>query len=358
MLSSFSFSAANTVRTCEQRYAYSYIDLLRPKVESAAPLIGRMMHNYFEVFYKSIFERANPAKAHARAFETFDEEEEKVKQLAWIASGLGENEVAAELSASIPQVRDLAAAYFRVRGRDDAKAHDILHVEERFEVPLWNDGPVLPARIDLVTRDKDGWVHLWEHKTTRSIPRIGTRLIDLQTTIYNAVMQDRLGLTADFVTWNYINTKKLFRPELMKRGGLTQRKNLHTTVDIYTQAINDSGLKVQDYQLTLEQIALMEQEDIFQRFELPLQKDEHLLLNDLVRTARRTEKMFSNSEYKPIRNVGRDCGYCPYAKMCEAAILGYDVDEVRQRYFTQEEQRHGTSHDADEEAALAALLDA
>lgn len=355
-----SYSAINEWRKCQQAYWYRYVDGLRPRVESAAPELGRVLHTYLEHFYGGMPSRS-PRTLHSAARYAVEERYGKdLQQLSWTARSLGQEDIAAELVRVVPTALILTDAYFRVQGESDAKAkRKVLLVEEHLEIEV-TPSAVLPAVVDLVTQEADGRILLWEHKTTRNIPTHGRRFRDLQTILYAAALEQERAIRVDGIMWNYIRTAPPEPPTLLKRGELTRRADLITTRELYVAAIAEHGLKDADYIDTIKLVGERERTMMFQRFELPLAKQhEDILLRDVVLTTLEIDRARSDSAFVPVRTIDFRCDFCPMVKLCQAAIVGGDDADIRKRHFTtKKEKAHGTSRNRDEEESdLLALLD-
>ena len=340
-----SYSAIQDSRQCEQRYHYGYVERLRSKVDAAPPALGRVLHTYLEYYYQNLKDGKRPKKAHKAAMDKTELEREDLKQLAWAASVAGESEIGKELAAVLDFGLQLAETYYKVRGHDDADAHEILMVEEKIEIPLWEKGPILPGRVDLVTRNEHGNIVIWEHKSTTSVPRQGRRLRDLQTNIYHAAIEEIYNVTINQVIWNYLHTAPLVAPILLKgrkEPTLSTKQHMSCTVEMYELAIAENGLDKLEYEAYLEHLALREKETMFPRYELPILGVETILLRDVIRTAEDIRTRYARSDFIPVKNITANCDWCPFVKLCEAEILGGDVEDVkRQRFKIQEIPYHG-----------------
>lgn len=355
-----SFSAASDWRSCQQRYWYRYQERLRPIIESAAPTLGRVLHDFLAEYYGALQRQKviNGTTAYRKATKALRAKDEELQKLAWAARSGGAPDVAASLMGVLPHALDLAEAYHRVRGEDDSEQHQVLLVERRLEYPLWDGGPVVPCVVDLVTQDERGAVCLWEHKSTTQIPRQGRRFRDLQTTLYAAILSEVLDVQPTNVVWNYLGTKSLYQPEPLKSGELTQRQDIHTTYTLYLNAIKQAKLKEADYEETLDRIAEREYTDLFPRFELPLMQDEQVLLRDFVSTGSEIVRALDGEGFVPVRNISRDCDWCSFTPLCETAVLGTDSTRIRHKLFTQsKEKTHATKATVLEEASLTRFLE-
>lgn len=339
-----SYSAVQDWRKCQQLYYYRHVENLRPKVRQAAPELGTIIHDYFARYYEGLLRERNlsPKELHNRSLSfTLNKAEPQIKSLAALADGLGAEDEAKKLLAIPKTAKRLLQAYFRVRGADDAKRHEVLAVEHKFELLVGSVNgkrAVLPGQIDLVTRS-EGHVWLWEHKTTGSVPSQGRRFRDLQTLIYKVAVEELLSLELTGVVWNYVRTTPPKAPRLLQSGVLSTAKSQTTTVDLYRSAIRKNGLDTYKYDVFLRQIEHREREMMFPRHTLPLVQAEDVLLRDYIASVEQIQTAASIVDFVPVRTIDAQCDWCGFVKLCQAAIAGGDLDELRQRHFVESEQK-------------------
>lgn len=345
-----SYSAITDWRACPQRYWYGYVEKLRPKVQAPAPTLGRILHAYLAYYYSALSRRRGAhLLAHRNAVDQMEAEyTEECKQLSWTAASLGADDVAKEISELIPLSRRLVQAYYRVRGKQDAKDYKVLLVEQDISAPII-DGIELPGVADLVTQDKDGRTILWEHKSTGNVPTQRRRFRDLQTLIYVVLLEMSKGIKVDGIHWNYLRTTPPRKPEVLKSTNqLTRRKDLVTTHELYLEAITENKFKRADYKDEIARIKENEVRSMFPRMELAIVQSEDVLLRDFVLSAMEIQHARSDASYIPVRNVSPQCDWCPYVKLCEGALLAGDDETLKNRHFKVSEgrkQKNGTGTD-------------
>lgn len=334
-----SYSSIQDWRKCEQLYAYRHIDRIRPKVRYAAPELGTIIHEYFENYYKGAPTHLPDLQEwHKHVLDQLlKKHTPNLRSLASLAENLGAEEEAKSLLAIPVTAKRLLNAYFRVRGADDAKRHKIEAVELDFELEV-SPGIVLPGKIDMVTKTRDGY-WLWEHKTTGNVPSQGHRFRDLQTLIYKVAVEEVLGHKVSGVVWNYVKTTPPQPPKLLQRGGLSMAKGMTTTRGLYLGAIKKAELDITPYRPFLRQIEKQERETMFPRFTLPLVQAENILLRDYVSTVQQVQEARSKKDFTPVRTVDMGCSWCSYNKLCQAEIVGGSTDELVQLHFTRDQEK-------------------
>ncbi len=341
------FSSATSWRRCPQAYFYEYVEGLKPKQEFAPPLqLGRVVHRYLEHFYAALkAKRKTPIRAstrHANALMQIDHEfTEPTRQLAVAAQVAGEDELGKELLGLVPKAARLCQAYFELRGGSDT--HRVLMCEEYIRFPLTEKDEVV-AVIDLVTQDEEG-VWIWEHKTTGNVPAQGRRLRDLQTILGAVLLEEARGMKPAGVIWNYFRTKEPAEPRLLKNGTLSMAANQDTTWRVYEQALKMHHLDPADYKEMQSLLADREEKVFFPRMEMQLFQSEAVLLRDLISTCGEIRAAVSDPSFVPVRNIGQNCDWCRFNKVCEAVLLGGNDDELKRMLFVAKGVRDGYNAD-------------
>lgn len=336
-----SLSAVQAFQRCEQRYSYQYRERLRQRVRDVAPQRGIILHEYLSAYYGYI--DAGPEMAHTNALHDItDRWSGRVSQAAQAAFLLGEERTAQQYQELMPAVERIATRYHNTRGRDDAERYTVVLNEERIRTQI-NPHVVSESVIDLVLHERD-WperTFVVEHKSTGNVPPPSVRTRDLQTLLYAEVLHRERGIRIDGVLWNYLSTKEPTIPEPLKTGGLTRRKDIDTTWDIYATAVRDAGYDPAAYADMRERLDGRELTRFFPRYEAVIVADPAVLLRDYEARAVQMDNTVSAWErgYSvPIRTLSHDCDYCPYFRLCEAELTGGDSDDLKRMWFTQPRQ--------------------
>lgn len=350
---SVSYSSVLRFRGCEQEYYYGNVLRLRRKDKGHRLALGVLLHTYLERYYKAIYhaqQGLQPADyqhidahyAHRIAWsETVAEHRDTIDGYLQAALMAGADDTAAIYHGMLDMGGRVAERYFWTRGEQDAAAHRILVCEQHVSISLT---PSIQSNgyIDMITTGPDGTL-LWEHKSHESIPRQERRLRDLQTLLYARVAEQALGIKTDGVLWNYLRTKEPTVPDLLKSGQLTKRKDLDSTWGTYLAAIQQNGLREEDYSDVKERLADAEIESFFPRHSLAIVQQDAILIHDYIRTAKRIEERrweWETGRDTPIRNVGYKCDFCEFAPLCQAAIItGDDQDVIDLRYTNSSSER-------------------
>jgi hypothetical protein len=337
-----SLSAYQIWQRCEQRYYYQYVRYLRHRDVFLAPTLGRFLHTYLEYFYQGVKEGHYPEDAHMAAqFKTSSKFVSELKGYAQTAFISGNEDMARELEALPAMAGRLSDRYYLVRGKVDADRYEILHVEEKLKLQI-TDGIVSTGVTDLVTRDKEnGLTNIWEHKSTQYVPQDSVRLRDFQTMLYAIKVRDQFDINIDSVIWNYIRTKEPTIPEVLKSGGLTLRKDLDSTWEVYSATARRAGIDPYEekYAEMRQRLEGREETIFFPRYEVVIVTNEGILMDDYIEEARRMKagrESWKRGDSKPIRTLARDCDGCDYLRICQAALTGGDEEDIISMRFTNE----------------------
>lgn len=231
------------------------------------------------------------------------------------------------------------------------EVEDLYYVYHLVEAEL---GPVpltkytsLTIRPDRVAQDiRNGKEFLFETKTGKSIPSEDYRLWDMQTFLYIWGMRE-LGHNIDGIIWDHVRSKVPTIPQALKKGGLSQAKNIDTTYDVYYKAILDNGLNPDDYEEFLKSLVGKENK-FYRRVKLPVKEN---MLLPVVEGARRTSlEIYHLGKCTPVKNISRNtCGMCSFRPICEAELLDLDVDYVKETQFRPRPPREGEEVGSEEE---------
>lgn len=329
-----SLSAFQSWQRCEARYFYQYIRKLRRRDQFVAPTLGRILHSYLESFYDGLREDLTAEDAHLRSqLKTSQTYLPEIRGYVNTALLGGAEDLARELNALPEQAGRITDRYFVVHGRSDAERYKVILVEQYLNLEI-SDGIRSTGIVDLVTQDLEtGRLNLWEHKSTQNIPQDSVRLRDFQTMLYAVKLRWQSGMIIDSVVWNYMRTREPTVPEQLKSGSITKRKDIDTTWAVYAGAIEDAGGDPNSLEYLEVKERLLPRENViyFPRYEKVIVVEEGVLMDDYIAEAQRMRRARSDWAHgvaKPIRSISRDCDYCEFFRICEAALTGGDEDDV------------------------------
>lgn len=309
-----SFSKYKTFHRCKKKYNYKYIQKLQSKKKSRPLTTGSWIHECLESYYKTGKWKKGFNKYKKELWDNMFEEEQ------------------VEYQDIMNTVEDIMKRYVKQdKIRDKEK---IIAVEQDFKIQIPGTPVVLVGKIDLITQNDLGiWVY--DHKSAKKVPDEEFRLMDYQLSLYYFIVstiRKHLGIDKSIpvvgVKFNYIRTKLPNKPELLKKGGLTRRKDLDCDYDTYLEAIIENDLDEDDYQ---EELSRCKTKRFFETRTLP--KSNTMVRNIILEMHSTGDSIFLKN-YGMSRNVTKDCAWdCEYKSLCLSELHGHDVSFILETEF-------------------------
>lgn len=307
-----------------------------------------MLHDYLAAYYAALRDGIDAQSAHALGILALSKYEPELKSLAYLAQQLGQTENANLYADLAHKASRIAWRYYNARGRSDAAEYEVLLVEHWLEFDIL-DGISSRSIIDLVTRSRrTDRCSLWEHKSTENVPDARIRLRDLQTLLYATALSHRTEITIDEIVWNYLRTKEPVPARRRQDGMWSRDKHQDTTWEMYSETIQRAGGNPDLYHDMKAAFGGRELGRFFPRYEHVIVVDPKVLLDDYATTASRMRvrvKQWDETAVKPTRTFARDCDWCPYYRLCEAAITGGDESDVIRLYYMKDEDNERMASD-------------
>lgn len=316
-------------RRCQMRHHYKYYQKLVPRRRSAALRLGSIIHTLIEAQH----ERGSYTR------ELNDFKKEFMKLFAEERQELG------DLPA---KAKTIVKGYFQFYEGDGL---DYAHTNRRKNTELkvhFDMGECLEyiGYIDTFPRDEQRRLWVMDHKTCRSIPDEETRFSDLQLVLYHWALP-MAGFPEPYGTcWDYLRTKEPARPELLKNGELSRRKNIDTTYEAYMQAAVEilGHAKAENYREWAMDTLRGKEEAFYRRIFLPRPSNSlvKMVVQDIMATAKEIQ---ANGPKAQVRNMQRDCKQCPYYILCQSEVRGLDSEFVRKMEFKIKGEVNGGSEE-------------
>lgn len=314
-----SHSKTKLARKCLKAYKYKYILKLRKRVKSRPLLVGSLVHECIESYFRNGYYMPVIKEWRAKEFKKMFKEEQALH------------------GDIIPLVKTLVRGYIQ-----DWKSRNwnMLWVEKEFEVEI-APGIVLVGKIDGRAEDNRGRQWLVEHKTCKKMPGEDVRLNDIQILIYAGVLPQIDEDPVSGVIWDYIRTKLPARPELLAKGGLSKRKNIDTTKEVYLREIKKHGYDVEGYEDILEELD-SRKDSFYREVKLPIkQQMVNTAVQELVITAEMVKELerdfYETGADWFVRNLTRDCSWCDYQPLCHAEFRGDDTEYLLKHDYVRKE---------------------
>lgn len=126
------------------------------------------------------------------------------------------------------------------------------------------------------------------------------------------------------VCYIYVRFKAPVRPEVLKHGGLSKRKDIDTTYEIYRYAISENGLDWRQYDDMLNVLASKPDTFFHVQFHMPTRDS---IDNSYKRAKARAQAMWHTRAWEhiavPYARQGW-CSSCPFTRACTAFDNGQD----------------------------------
>jgi hypothetical protein len=305
-------SKIKTFRRCENMYRYKYVEKLRPKLKAVQLERGSWIHDLLQHFYDGEDWKARHKELTKEFYNLFEEEREHLGDLP-------------------QECLRIMRAYLR-RWKAEDKRWNVIDSEMNETITLPN-GIEFNFIIDLVI-EEDGGLWIVDHKTSKSFMDSDFMLIDAQLARYHYALEQLGGYTPlRGIIFNELRTKPPAIPEVLKSGGLSQRKNIDTDVATYLRAIRRHGLDPEDYRDLLLRLARTKENDFFRRTRLP--KDRPLtrqLMRELGWTAQEIQRAELRNRFP--RTPDKSCSWgCDYQDICIVELFGGDPTQLIKSNF-------------------------
>lgn len=204
-----------------------------------------------------------------------------------------------------------------------------LAIEKEISIPLIK-GVIFTGKVDGIVEDEHGNQWIVEHKSHKNLPDSDVRLQDVQTTLYCWALRKE-GYNPQGILWDYIRTKRPSIPKPLKAGGLSKRKDIDTTYEVYLEEIIKQGLDPVDYQDILD-ILQKKDKQFYRRVYYPLPSEHQLklMVKDLKESAKMIKRYGDKLECHHLSNY---CNICSYRTICQAELFNLDKDFVIKSSF-------------------------
>lgn len=302
-------SKLKTWHHCHQAFDYKYNQNLRPKVKKLALARGSLLHEAIEAFHQG--------KDPWEVIDKYSEEYDKLLP--------AEKEYYGDLPS---EARRTIQGYLDFWQEDPLEYVEIESDLGPYEL---QDGIYIRGKVDRMAYDRDGNLWVVDTKTHKTFPTEEDRQMNPQTVVY-VWLARQAGFNPIGVLWDYVRTKAPAVPELLKKGGLSKRKNIDTTPEVYLQTIHEHGLDPADYADILSDLEEKRQ-TFFSRVKQPI--SEAMLENVLDIFY---EQGLRIREYgdNPVRELNWRCSSCDYFRLCHAELYELDSEFIRRNDFIEE----------------------
>lgn len=309
-------SSLKSFRRCPLQWRFKYVEGLKAKERGLPLKRGSWMHELLEVHYQGGDWRERQALLTGQFMELFEEEREQYGDLP-------------------AETERMMTSYLMRWAKHDAGL-EIVDVEIDEQVKLPN-GDSFRFIIDLLVKEEDGGLWIWDHKTSGEFLPEGFMLIDAQLSRYFWAAR-KIGIDVRGILFNEVITRAPTLPKVLQSGRLEQRANIRCDVYTYYREIKRLGQDPKDYASFLKKL-LANQDQWFRRTRLP--KDKPLVRQTVKELMMTVEDIHSALERDAFpRTPDKSCQWsCDYRDPCAILLQGGSIDQVIKHKFTTREQR-------------------
>lgn len=321
-----SYTEVDTFRRCAKRWDYKYRQRLKRIKKHVRLLRGEIIHEMLNAHVKG------------KLYKGY------VGNDPWDVLAGYEDKYAAYFEEEKEEFGDIPGdcglifeGYLRKWRRDTLKYESS---EEAVFLDLPN-GLRFIGYIDKVALDEQGRRFIVDHKFVANIPTGNDRFSELQLLLYVwARRQSVPGETIDGVIWDYGRSKVPTKPEVLKAGGLSKRKNLDCDPHTYLRTIAEHNLNPADYQDMLAHLEGKE-DSFFERVILPAPTEEMIaeVVDDFMQSS--DEIKAKGAKKRCARTMNQfNCSGCDFRPLCEAEVRGHNAEPIRKAEYLEREP-HG-----------------
>ena len=327
-----SWSEIKAFRTCMHRHHLRYRERLTPKHKPPGLLRGSVLHEMLDAFsqHKRIKNHKGPDP-----WDILEKYEEKYRSLF--------SEERERYGDFINDCTQLFTNYLKYYRKDPL----IYEESETFIATDIAENLRFIGYIDKVALDSHDRRWLVDHKFVKTIPNAEDQFSELQLLMYVwAWNRFNPGRPIAGIIWDYVRTKLPVKPEVLKNGGLSQRKNMDTTRATYLKEIKAQKLPIENYTEMLDQLEGKE-DKFYTRVQLPRPSD--TMISHIVSDFRASALMIQKLKGIAPRNMNSfNCKGCEYRPLCEAEIRGLDVAFIRKSKFVNRDDEKEVDHASEE----------
>lgn len=322
-----SWSRVKTWRRCHKQHDYKYHQKIARKRRAVPLLRGTILGEMLDA-------RAFPAIIKKDPYKILKKYTKQYAQL-WAEEK--------EKYGDVPG--DMLKLFQGYERKYANEGFEYLGFEEFIAVDLVKDIRFI-GYIDKRLVDQNGRAFLMDHKSHKMIPNDDQRFSDLQKVMYvwawNKINSSKP--VTGFI-WDYIRTKAPTVPELLVKGGLSQRKDADTDYWTYLGELKRHKIDIKPY---LEYLAMLKKKADTRYIRITLPNPPKAMIENIVVDLKQTAIEIHSSKSKD-RNMTRMCpSDCDFYNLCQAEVRGLDADFVRKNEY--EDREPSEREEAEEDA--------
>ena len=331
-----SVSQLQTFLSCRKKWAYNYIDELKPRVERSYLTIGKLCHKGMQTAMQMLWEKSDSTLEGLTAAGLVAMQDDYAKY---------RNETPL-LSEEIPEVEqtwdDAVSVFIQALQEFDPTKYEVVSVvkngkkvpalELHFKIPC-PPTKGLHGYIDAILRDREtGFVWCTDYKFRKSLAPDEDEAFNIQNAVYaRACGKMDIPITGT-MTWQHVNTPAA-DPQLLKTGAVSRTK-IRTTWEHYAAFCLSVGQDPENYREEMQE-KLADSEWCRPTLEY---RNEDTILRIWCSCILPVAKMIKKARAVDADNYRSlypwNCKMCQYQSLCQGELRDYDIDEIIAREYT------------------------
>lgn len=212
--------------------------------------------------------------------------------------------------------------------------------EFKFEISLKNhldtDAKFI-GYVDKIVLRKDGYIDIWDYKTSGSFPKTDMFPFRDQSILYWWAAKQYFPdyIPGNFV-WDYINRKPAKMPKILKDGSLSSDVR-----GVIPASVLRAGREITEFPEDRQNEIINNEEKYFKRTLIPFNASVYETCLENLFTS--IGELIKDSEEKevPIFNISSSCDWCEYAPLCRMLLSCGDVEGLIGEEFMKKENDRG-----------------
>lgn len=336
-----SVSQLQTFMSCKKKWAYNYLENLKPRVDRTYLTIGKLCHKGMQIAMQELWEDQQAGSddvdgrweewRYAGLSAIEDEWEEYMQVTSFLDEEIPDMEQTLEDAKSIfkqafeefkPWKYEVLTLY------KDKKP--IPALELHFAVPC-PPSKGLHGYIDAILKDKEtGFTWCTDYKFRKTLSPDDDESFNIQNAVYTYAC-DKMGIEiTGTMTWQHINTPAA-DPAILKDGSISKSR-IKTTWDHYKKFCEDHGQDPACYTEMIEKLADIEW--FRSTYEYRNEKTIKNMWNECIIPATKGIRSAYGARPNLYRSIYPwNCKMCQYQSLCQAELRDYDADAIRDREY-------------------------
>ena len=335
-----SVSQLQTFMSCKKKWAYNYLENLKPRVDKSYLTIGKLCHKGMQIAMQCKWREQvygdvkndviSCLNAGVQAIE--DEWHKYMREVPLLNEEIPDME---------QMLRDAISVFSQAFLEFEPEKYEIITLyKNKLPIPALELHFVVPCPpskglhgyIDAILRDKKtGFIWCTDYKFRKSLSPDDEEAYNVQNAVYTHAC-NKMGIPiTGTMTWQHVNTPAA-DPAILKDGKISRAK-IKTTWEHYAKFCAKHGVDPEDYYLEMEE----KLRDIeWFRATLEYRNDETVkrIWQDCIIPATRGVKSGYGARPGIYRSIYPwNCKMCQYQSLCQAELRDYDADAIRDREY-------------------------